>query len=149
MKSFKFRLQSVMTVRRFRKMEAAGTLAEHSRTRQATASRLEDGRGQLRSLEEGLREAFAPRVRAAEVLMIQNALLEQRSAVAGLQARYMEALTRENKAREAVLKAQKDYEAMVKLEERQRELARKEEEKENEKAMQEFVAARHVLTRRS
>lgn len=147
MKRFRFSLESVLTLRRFRKMEAAGLLAQASRRRQTAGRSLNRGRGVLQRVESSLRDTLASGGRAVEIVRIQEALTEQRATVQRLQKDFSDTLQREQAARQAVLEAQREYEALLKLETRQREAARKEAEREDEKQMQEFVAARHGLVR--
>lgn len=147
MKRFKFSLESVLALRHFRKMEAAGVLAEASKSRQRASGLLKKERGQLKSLEKGFLDAISPSGTAAELQRIQGGLIRQREIVAELKSAYVGSLEREAKARKEVLEAQREYKALVKLENRQRERALKEAHKEDERRMQEFVSARHVLVK--
>ncbi|MEX0322926.1 MAG: flagellar export protein FliJ [Puniceicoccaceae bacterium] len=147
MKRFKFTLESVLALRHFRKMEAAGELSAASRFRQIASSRLERGHEELESLRFGVSKALSPSGKAAEVQRIQAALLKQKEAVTQLRQSYLESVEKEAEARKAVLEAQREYKALLKLESKQRERARKEADKEDEKVMQEFVSAQHVLVK--
>lgn len=147
MKRFQFSLESVLTLRKFRKSERAAELSKAMRHRLQVSERLNECRTALEGLEDSLRRTFAKRVQVQELLLLQEALRTKREDLVSLTASFEESLKRENKARESVKKAQQECEALHKLEERQLERARREVEREDEKAMEEFVTARRAIAR--
>ncbi|MFO7724000.1 MAG: flagellar FliJ family protein [Oceanipulchritudo sp.] len=145
MRRFRFSLESVLTLRKFRKSEKAAELSVAMRRRMTLEERLGRCQEALGEMEDRLRETLSGTVRAQEVLLIQDALRARRGELATLRQSALESLEKENRAREAVKAAQQECEALVRLEERQREEARKEAEKEDEMAMEEFVMARGAV----
>jgi flagellar export protein FliJ len=147
MKRFQFSLESVLTLRKFRKSERAAELSRAMRQRLEIERNIKQCRSGLESLENSLRETFSNRVHVHELLLLQEALRGKREDLTALESGFAESLDRENAAREAVKKAQQECEALHKLEERQRERSRREAEHEDEKAMEEFVTARRAVMR--
>lgn len=147
MKRFQFSLDSVLTLRKFRKSEKAAELSKAMRQRLEIERNIRQCRSGLEDLEKSLRDTFSNRVHVHELLLLQDALRGKREDLSALESGFAESLERENAAREAVKKAQQECEALHKLEERQRERARREAEREDEKAMEEFVTARRAVMR--
>ena len=145
MKRFRFALESVLTLRKFRKSEKAAELSVALRRRMTVEERLERCHEALGEMENRLRKTLAGSARVQEILLLQEALKERRGELATLRQSALEALEKENRAREAVKVARQECEALVRLEETQRERARKDAEKDDEKAMEEFVMARRAV----
>lgn len=145
MKKFRFSLESVLTLRSFRKKQASGQLAQARRSREEKEEILRRQQGELVTAERVVEEALSGSVKASRMVFLQNALGQRREAVAASREQLSAAAHEEETAREALLQAQREEEALLKLKERQRERALREMEKEDEKAMEEFVAARLML----
>lgn len=149
MKRFRFSLESVLTLRRFKKQEATGVLGAAQRKRQEAMTALEKRREELAAAENALESALAGSVKASRMVFLQNALVLRREEARASAQAAAEAMQEEERARDALLEAQREEEALEKLKERQRERALLEMEKEDEKAMEEFVAARQLLREES
>jgi len=146
MRRFQFSLDSVLTVRTFRKTEKAAVLSAALRERLLCEEKIASSKTELAATESMLQSALAQGSPAREVLLLQGAIGNQRLELEGLVEDWREALQRESAAREAVKEAQRACKALLKLEDRHRERFRKEAEKEDELAMQEFVSARKLLS---
>lgn len=145
MKRFRFSLDSVLTLRKFRKSEKAAELSVAMRRRMVLEERLGRCHEALGEMEDRLRGTLSRSVRVQEVLLVQDALRARREELSTLRQSALESLEKENRAREAVKAAQQECEALARLEESQRERARREAEKEDEKAMEEFVMGRRAV----
>lgn len=143
MKRFKFSMESLLVVRRYRKTRAAGWLAEASRKRLLAEQSAARSRSELASGEGELVSAMKAGCAVHRLLQMQHMVAERRKGVAQSAEALEKARLEEFQAREMALKAQREEKALLKLEAKQREAARKEAEKEDEKAMEEFVMSRH------
>lgn len=139
MKRFKFGLDSVLTVRKFAKQQAANALAEASRRRQRAVLRLENLEGSLARKEGELRSLMQVGATIHQFILMQNDLKAERASRPELVKEVRESMDAEIAAREMALKAQREEKALLKLESKKRLEALKEWEAENEKEVEAFV----------
>ncbi len=145
MKRFRFSLESVLRLRGFRKRQASEELAQITQERLRIQMHWEEAKASLAGAEADFALATKSAVKASRLLFLQKNLASRRTEETDLGSQLSEAVKKEAKAREKLLKAQREEDAMLKLKQHQRERARREMEKEDEKAMQEFFTARQLL----
>lgn len=145
MKRFSFNLESVLTLREFRKNEAAMALSAVVEQRRAIEEQLAFAHRSTGKMEEDLLACLTPSGRASEIVVRQNALAYQRGKVADLARSLDAALKEEEAARQRVLQAQREEETLRNLRKQQIERNRVEMEKEEERVAQEFVTARYAF----
>ena len=145
MKKFNFRLDSVLTIRRYQKNQAASALAVAQKQRLKLMDQLNLVKKGMTEIEEGLLLCYRESSHVAEILRFQDALTYQRDKAQEIENKLHEALTHEDKCREIVLLARQGEETIMKLLEKEKERYRREQDREDELAAVEFVNARHHL----
>lgn len=142
MKRFVFNLQSVLTLREFRKNEAALALQDATRRRRELEEQLAFMHRSTEQMEQDLLRCLTPVGRASEIIVRQNALAYQRGKARELLDALNLALKEEEQRRDLILQAQREEETLVRLRKQQLERSRQEAEREDDQAAQEFVNAR-------
>ena len=145
MKKFTFRLDSVLTLRRHDKNQAAAALAYAQNLRIQIEGYLGEARQAHTAMENELRRCYETPSRGAEIIRIQDALAYQRGRVDQFEERLQEALKNEDHCREVVILARQREETILKLLEKEKEQYRRELDREDELTVVEFVNARHHL----
>ena len=143
MKKFRFKLDSVLTVRRFRKNQAAFALAEAQNKRLELTAALTAARQSVSKMEEDLLACFLTSTRAAKIIRHQNGLSFQRLQISDMERQFETALEKEDKCRDAVLVARQGEETLLRLREKEKDRHRREQEKDDERAVIDFVNASH------
>ena len=142
MKAKKFKLEALLSYRHFLKTQAAGRLAQAAKERLEAYESLAKCESILAEMEKMLDPRFAPSARASDLLLIQKGIAEQRRQIAEATSAYNEALQHEQDSHDQVVIAQKDYEAILKLESKHKEAAWAESLKAEEQALNEYTTAR-------
>lgn len=142
MKQPLFRLQSILDYRRFLKGQASGVLAEAVRKRLSAFESVVQVNAILEDLEKELERSSGGPLPASELLILQEGLASQRRQVKEVVQRYKTALAEENKCRDKLLQLQKEYESVLKLQERHSEQSKAAMLREEEIALNEFTTAR-------
>jgi flagellar biosynthesis chaperone FliJ len=135
-----------MSVRRHRKNEAARQLLEASGLRAEAEDALAHAQRTTERMEQELVACLTPSGRASEVIIRQNALAFQRVSTERLRQDLSRAIERENSARDAVMRAQQEEKALIRLREKRVEAYRIEQDREDERLALEFVNARGGLS---
>lgn len=138
----RFSLESVLTVRNHRTVEAAAALAAASRIRMSRQRSLESARADLEELEAECARLLGGTVRAGDFLRMRNGIELGRERVAVCAEALRESLDRERVCREVLLSRQAEEEAVSRLKEKHREALKKESLRLDERASDEFVSAR-------
>lgn len=142
MKIEKFKLRSILSFRKFLKMQAASRLAEAALRRleaQEAVDRLSD---MLSDLEHQFTLTSKVSARASELLILQRALSQQRERIQAAREVYEEAQQIECSSREKLVETQQAYESILKLEEKHHEQIRAQVLRNEEMAMNEFTMSR-------
>lgn len=145
MKKFRFNLDSVLTMRRFQKNQASTALSEAQRNRNRLLRQLDQAVRSQTQLEESLVSCYKTSTKASDVEHVQSVLQYQRSRVLGVQEKLQAALVNEDECRQKVLLARIGEEAMLKLRAKDKESYLREQDREDELAVNEFVNARHHM----
>lgn len=145
MKKFRFKLDSVLTIRRFKKNQAAAALSEAQLLRNRLNQRLNEELLRQDDLEQALITCYEGTTTAAEINRLQTGLQFQRAQVEEVRNNLREALEQENDRRQEVLLARQGEETILKLLEKEKERYRRELDSEDEIAVNEFVNASHHL----
>ncbi|MCZ6673515.1 MAG: flagellar FliJ family protein [Verrucomicrobia bacterium] len=146
MKKFNFKLDSVFTVRRYHKNQAAYALAAAQKQRLLLMEQLNQAAQSRTEIEDDLLSCYQTPSLAAEIIRRQDALTYQRHQVEDIEKKLQEALNHEDKCREIVLLARQGEETILKLLEKEKERYRHEQDREDELAVVEFINARHHLS---
>jgi len=147
MKKFRFSLESALTIRRFRKQEAAGVLgAAQARTLEALG-RKEAAEARLAEIESALLPEAGGSVAAGEMVRRYGALERSREALAECRRELEARRAEEDRSRAAVLEARRREETILQLKRNEKDRYRRELEREDERVVQEFVNARYRLDR--
>ena len=145
MKRFRFKLDSVLTLYGFQKNRAAAALAEVQRRRIGLVEELNEALQTQLQFEETLRVRCRKSASAADLIRVQDALAQQRIHVDECNKQLQLAFRKEDQCREVVLSARQREETILKLREKQKERFRREQDRADERAVDEFVSARHHL----
>lgn len=145
MKKFRFKLGSVLTIRRFKKNQAAAALSEAQLLRNRLNQHLNEELLRQEDLEQALVTCYKGTTTAAEINRLQTGLQFQRSQVEEVRNNLHEALEQENERRQEVLLARQGEETILNLLEKEKERYRRELDSEDEIAVNEFVNASHHL----
>lgn len=145
MKKFHFKLDSVLTIRRFHKNQAASAMSEAQKQRFQLAEQLSQALQTKEQIEQVLLDCYKTPSQAADIIRLQDALTYQRGRTEHIQRSLQEALDHEDDCREVVLLARQGEETILKLLEKEKERYRREQDREDELAVVEFVNARHHL----
>lgn len=144
MKRFKFTMDSLLTVREHAKHEAARALNQATRKRQELEEMCAQALRSTEQMERDLVRCLVPSGRASEVIVRQNALSFHRGEARRLDESLAKAREDEEQARDRVLVAQQEEEALVRLRSKRRDEYRAELDREDELAALEFVNARRT-----
>ncbi len=145
MKKFKFKLDPVLTVRRFKKNQAAAALSEAQQQRNLLNDSLRKELLYQEELEQALVACYHGTTTAAEINRLQSGLQFQRAQVAEVETKLQQATVQEDECREQVLLARQGEETILKLLEKEKERYLRDLDSEDEIAVNEFVTASHHL----
>ncbi len=146
MKKFNFKLESVLTIRRYRKNQAASELAIAQKQRLLLTEHLKRTAKIRADIENDLRTCYETSSNAAEIIRLQDALSFQVRQIEVIDKKLQEALSQEDLCREIVIMARQGEETILKLLEKEKESYRGEQDREDELAAVEFVNARHYFS---
>lgn len=141
MSARKFKLDALLSYRHFLKTQAAGRLAHAARERLEAYEALLRCESKLNEMEQLLDPQYSKSVRASDLLLIQKGISAQRQQIEEANGIYSKAVDAEKISHNEVIQAQQDYEALLKLEEKHKNMVRSEELKAEERALDEFTNA--------
>lgn len=145
MKPFKFRLQSVLTLRLRDEDRAREACAAAARKQAEAADAVDTGRAELDGCHTALADRRAGATNRAEQLMFLNAIRHQQSHCEQLAARSAEAARITAAQRDELLATRRKREALSRLRDNQRTAHHIEQERREEAAIADIIGARHVL----
>jgi flagellar export protein FliJ len=147
MKPFRFRLESVLTLRAAKESEAQ---ENHARALHAVARAerdLSDAQAELERLHEGLESSRARHFRRNDQIIALNAITYQQTICAH-NAERLEHLKKEAQARlQDLLIAKREYEVLLRLRSKQATAHRREAERREQVAVDDLVMARFASDR--
>ena len=143
MKKFKFRLESALSLRRFRKQqEAALALGAAIAQRMRSASNLERMRVAFAEAEKDCMPRVGETVTAAEMVCREASLLLMDEEIKASMQDFSELIDAESLCHKDLMAARKEEEGVLRLKGKARESHRLEIERADDQAVQEFVNAR-------
>lgn len=142
MKQPLFRLQSILEYRKFLKSQASGRLAEATRKRALAFDALARVNALLDRYEKEFKRSSGSRLPASQFMIMQEGLASQRGEVRKILQRYEAALAEEIECRGKLVQLQKEYESVLKLQEKHLEQSRAAMLRNEEIALSEFTTAR-------
>lgn len=137
----KFKLESLLSYRHFLKTQAAGRLAQAAQKRLEAYQSLSRCEMKLTEMERLLAPEMIPSARASDLLLIQKGIADQRRQIMEATQVYSKAIEDERVSHSEVIEAQKDYEALLKLEKKHKEAVRAEALKVEERVLDEYTNA--------
>jgi len=143
MKKFKFRLESALSLRRFRKQQAALTLSVAIAARMRSASNLERRKAAFNEAEKNCMPRVGETVTAAEMVCREASLLSMDEEIKVSMSEWRENVESEGLCYQELMEARKEEEGLLRLKGKAKEDHRLEMERVDEQAVQEFVNARH------
>ena len=142
MKGFKFRLESVLNYRRFKKRQCEARLSMAVKKRQEAATLLEQAKVTLREAEASIVSAMKHPVKMAELLMLQSLISSQRATSQIALKNFESADHQLDQARKSVLEAQTNCKRIEHLKAKDKQVALSEQVKQDELQAEEFVRAK-------
>jgi flagellar FliJ protein len=147
MKQYKFKLESVLSIRERAETEAQQSHAAAGRRLESILSELSEAEEELKRLNEQLEGMQRSTFRPAEREILWNALKYQKDLCARLEMKAEIARKDLEEKREVLLDARRDHEAMVKMEEKDHEEYKRLAELEERSMIDDIVSARHTTNR--
>lgn len=144
MKAFRFPLESLLTVRRFKKDQAAQNLQQARAELMSLRAQLEDAQKQSDMSAQKIALLYAPRAHAANIAQAKQNLGQQLKSVSDLNIRMQQATAKVEQCLELLVAAQAAEESVINLKEKRMDQHRSLVEAEDEKVAAEFVASTHV-----
>lgn len=146
MKSFRFRLETVLTIRTREEERVRKLCATALRQQSAAMAALATGNAELEACHDSLSKKRAEKTNRTEQLLLLSGLQQQKSNCERLVARCT-AAEREVAARRAeLLTVRRKREALTHLKERQHAAHRLAQDRQEEALIADIISARHVLT---
>jgi flagellar export protein FliJ len=148
MKAFRFRLESVLTMRTREEDRAREACAAALRNQSAVIASIATANGELEACHAAIARQRAGRTNRTEQILLLSALQQQQSHCERLLIRRA-AADRDVAARRAeLMAARRKREPLSNLKERQRLAHRLEMERRQEATISDIISARHVLSMR-
>jgi len=148
MKPFKFKLESVLTLRERAETEAQQHHAAAGRRLETTLAELNEAEEELKRLTEQLACVQRSSFRPAEREILWNASKYQQELCARLTLKAETARKDLEEKRQALLDARRDHEAMMKMEEKDLQEHTRLAQQEERLMVDDIVSARHGANRR-
>jgi flagellar export protein FliJ len=142
MKKFKFSLESSLSLRRFRKQEAAIALAKATHKRSGVENRLRASEGKLSETQAQAVPGRGERVTANEMLRRQASIAYYRNELKRIGEQYQTVLELEDLRYRELMDARQEEGGLLRLKEKAKEIYQVELIRSDELAVQEFVNAR-------
>ena len=149
MKQFQFKLESVLRLRERTESEAQQNHAAAGRRLEAVLGELAEAEAEHNALAQQLQDMQRSNFRPAERDMLWNALKYQKDHCGRLQQKADMAVKDLQEKREKLLAAQSEHEAMVKLQEKEKQEYNLLAEKEQRAVVDDIINARHSAKQNS
>lgn len=146
MKSFRFRLETVLTIRTREEECVRELCAAALRNQSAAIAALENGHTELEACHETLAQKRAEKTNRTEQLLFLSALQQQKTNCERLVTRCAAADREVATRRAELLVVRRKREALTHLKERQQATHRLEQDRQEEATIADIISARHVLT---